>query len=100
MENPSSGYVFNAAESTLWCRIRDLMPKQLSALYQSVDSNCWSDTHLINEYETWQKQFPESFGGYTYDRLYFRTYRKGIPRFVKEMMKGRGMISSQNRMDR
>ena len=89
--NPSSGYVFNAAESTLWCRIRDLMPKQLSALYQSVDSNCWSDTHLINEYEAWQKQFPEELWRLHYDRLYFRTYRKGISRFVKEMMNGRGM---------
>nr|DAT03820.1 MAG TPA: INTERNALIN B BINDING, LEUCINE RICH REPEAT.2A [Caudoviricetes sp.] len=67
------------------------MPKQLSSLYQSVDSNCWSDTHLINEYETWQKQFPEELWRLHYDRLYFRTYRKGIPRFVKEMMNGRGM---------
>lgn len=67
------------------------MPKQLSSLYQSVDSNCWSDTHLINEYESWQKQFPEELWRLHYDRLYFRTYRKGIPRFLKEMMNGRGI---------
>lgn len=89
--NPSSGYVFNAAESTLWCRIRDLMPKQLANLYQSVDSNCWSDTHLINEYETWQKQFPEELWRLHYDRLYLRTYRNGITRFLDEMMNGRGI---------
>lgn len=89
--NPASGYVFNAAESTLWCRIRDLMPKQLASLYQSVDSNCWSDTHLINEYESWQKQIPEELWRLHYDRLYLRTYRNGITRFLEEMMNGRGM---------
>lgn len=88
---PSSGYVFNAAESTLWCRIRDLMPKQLSTLYQSVDANCWSDTHLINEYKAWQNQFPEELWRLHYDRLYFRTYRAGTVRFLQEMMNGRGI---------
>ena len=73
--NPSSGYVFNAAESTLWCRIRDLMQPQLRNMYQSVDANCWSDTHLINEYKAWQNQFPEELWRLHYDRLYFRTYR-------------------------
>ncbi len=89
--NPSSGYVFNAAESTLWCRIRDLMQPQLRNIYQSVDANCWSDTHLINEYKAWQYQFPEELWRLHYDRLYFRTYRAGTVRFLQEMMNGRGM---------
>ena len=89
--NPSSGYVFNAAESTLWCRIRDLMQSQLRNIYQSVDANCWSDTHLINEYKAWQYQFPEELWRLHYDRLYFRTYRAGTVRFLQEMMNGRGM---------
>lgn len=89
--NPSSGYVFNAAESTLWCRIRDLMQSQLRNIYQSVDANCWSDTHLINEYKAWQNQFPEELWRVHYDRLYFRTYRAGTVRFLQEMMNGRGI---------
>lgn len=87
--DPSSGYIFNAAESTLWCRIRDLMSKQLAALYQSVDSNCWSDTHLINEFDAWQNQFPEELWRLHYERLYVRTYKAGTTRFLQEMMNGR-----------
>lgn len=87
--DPNSGYIFNAAESTLWCRIRDLMPNQLATLYQSVDSNCWSDTHLINEFDNWQNQFPEELWRLHYERLYIRTYQAGTDRFLKEMMNGR-----------
>lgn len=85
----SSGYIFNAAESTLWCRIRDLMQSQLKTTYQSVDSNCWSDTHLINEFDKWQEEFPEELWRLHYERLYFRTYNAGIIRFLNEMMNGR-----------
>lgn len=88
--NPSSGYVFNAAESVLWCRIRDIFTQELRNMYQSVDSNCWSDSHLINEYEAWQNQFPEELWRIHYERLYLRTYRAGTVRFLKEMMNGRG----------
>ncbi|MFR4712279.1 MAG: hypothetical protein ACLUAL_11675 [Blautia wexlerae] len=59
-------------------------------MYQSVDSNCWSDSHLINEYEAWQNQFPEELWRIHYERLYLRTYRAGTVRFLKEMMNGRG----------
>lgn len=88
--NPSSGYVFNAAESVLWCRIRDVFTQELRNMYQSVDSNCWSDSHLINEYEAWQNQFPEELWRIHYERLYIRTYRAGTVRFLNEMMNGRG----------
>ena len=88
--NPSSGYVFNAAESVLWCRIRDVFTQELRNMYQSVDSNCWSDSHLINEYEAWQSQFPEELWRIHYERLYLRTYRAGTVRFLNEMMNGRG----------
>lgn len=86
---PSSGWIFNAAESVLWCRIRDLMTSQLRALYQSVDQNCWSDTHLINEFDAWQNQFPEELWRLHYERLYIRTYKAGTVRFLVEMMNGR-----------
>ena len=87
--DPNSGYIFNAAESVLWCRIRDLMLTQLRNLYQSVDSNCWNDSHLINEFDAWQEQFPEELWRLHYERLYLRTYQAGTVRFLKEMMNGR-----------
>lgn len=97
--NPSSGYIFNAAESTIWCRIRDLMETQLRRMYQSLPQNCFSAENLINEFDTWQNQFPEELWRLHYDRLYFRTYRGVMlpgkteitktDRFVKEMMNGR-----------
>ncbi len=96
---PSSGYIFNAAESTIWCRIRDLMKTQLRRMYQSLPQNCFSAEHLINEFDAWQNQFPEELWRLHYDRLYFRTYRGVMlpgkteitktDRFVKEMMNGR-----------
>lgn len=87
--DPSSGYIFNAAESVLWCRIRDLMQSQLRTMYQSVDSNCWSAEHLINEFDSWQEQFPEELWRIHYERLYLRTYQAGTVRFLQEMMNGR-----------
>ena len=87
--DPSSGYIFNAAESVLWCRIRDLMQPQLRTMYQSVDSNCWSAEHLINEFDSWQEQFPEELWRIHYERLYLRTYQAGTVRFLQEMMNGR-----------
>lgn len=87
--DPSSGYIFNAAESVLWCRIRDLMQPQLRTMYQSVDSNCWSAEHLINEFGSWQEQFPEELWRIHYERLYLRTYQAGTVRFLQEMMNGR-----------
>lgn len=97
---PSSGYIFNAAESTFWQRIRDLMGSQLSALYQSLDSaNCWSSDSLINQWDAWQNQFPEEIWRLDIERKYYRTYRgEGLnagntpeptPRYLQEMMNGR-----------
>ena len=86
---PSSGYIFNAAESVFWCRIRDLMGSQLRTLYQSVSQNCWSAEHLINEFDAWQEQFPEELWRLHYERLYIRTYQAGTIRFLNEMMNGR-----------
>lgn len=92
---PSSGYIFNAAESTIWCRTRDLMRDKLATLYQAVDANCWSANHLINEFDAWQEQFPEELWRLDIERKYYRTYQGGglngtpTPRFLSEMMNGR-----------
>ncbi len=86
---PSSGYIYNAAESVFWCRIRKLMQGELAKLYQSVDSNCWSSSSLITEFDAWQEQFPEELWRLDIERKYYRTYQAGTKRFLQEMMNGR-----------
>lgn len=96
----SSGYIFNAAESVFWCRIRDLMYDDLSKMYQTLDSSgCWSSTSLINEFDNWQAQFPEEIWRLDIERKYYRTYQGGglnggktpepTTRFLAQMMNGR-----------
>ena len=92
----SSGYVFNAATSVFWCRIRDLMQDDLTKLYQTLDDEgCWSSSSLINEFDTWQSQFPEELWRLDIERKYYRTYQGGglngtpTPRFLSQMMNGR-----------
>lgn len=88
--NPSSGYVFNAAESVFFCRVRDLMVSDLRKLYISCESkNCWSATSLINEFDSKQNEWPEELWRVDYVRKYERTYRNGNTRFLEQMMNGK-----------
>ena len=87
---PSSGYIFNAADSVFWRRIRKLMHSQLQSMYLSRESlNCWSASSLISEFDAWQEQFPEELWRLDIERKYLRTYRGGTIRFLNEMMNGR-----------
>ena len=52
--NPSSGYVFNGATSTFWCRLRDLLPGEITSTFNSVDAECFSATNLINQFDNLQ----------------------------------------------
>lgn len=88
--DPSSGYVFNAAESKFFCRIRDLMRDKLQEMYLKCESeNCWSAERLIKAYDEAQAEFPEELWRLNIERLYVRTYREGTERFLKSMMNGR-----------
>lgn len=88
--DPSSGYIFNAAESTFFMRIRNLMYDELAELYRRLEStNCWSAESLINEFDASQEQFPEIIWLTDYERKYERTYLEGTSRFLKSMMNGR-----------
>lgn len=96
--DPSSGYVFNAADSVFWRRIRTLMDSQLRSLYRSRESlNCWSASSLINEFDAWQNQFPEELWRLDVERKYLRSYYTGNPvsntpptnDFLANMMNGR-----------
>lgn len=96
--DPSSGYIFNAADSVIWRRIRGLMDTQLRNMYRSRESlNCWSASSLINEFDAWQEQFPEELWRLDIERKYLRSYYTGNPvsntpptnDYLKNMMNGR-----------
>ena len=88
--DPSSGFIYNAAQSVFWRRIRGLMHSQLQALYLDRESaGCWSAESLINQWDAWQEQFPEELWRLDIERKYLRTYQAGTVRFLNEMMNGR-----------
>lgn len=96
---PSSGYLYNGADSVMWCRIRNLLSADLSVQYQTISPNCWSAEHIINEYDNFQSQFPEALWITNFKQVYLKTYKgEGLnggkpatptPRFLKEMWNGR-----------
>lgn len=88
--DPNSGYVFNAADSTFFRRIRKLMHAELAAMYLSRETaNAWSASGLINEFDNWQNQFCEELWRVDTERKYYRTYYGGTKRFLETMMNGR-----------
>lgn len=88
--DPSSGYVFNAAESVFFCRVRDLMGSELQKMYVSCESkNCWSATSLINQFDEKQNEWCEELWRVDYVRKYERPYKDGNTRFLEQMMNGK-----------
>ena len=88
--DPSSGYIFNAADSVFFCRIRDLMQSQLRTMYQSCESkNCWSAISLINQFDEKQNEWCEELWRLNYVIRYERPYRNGNTRFMEQMMNGK-----------
>lgn len=99
-DDPSSGYIFRAAESTFFRRIRNLFSSELEAMFVDRESaNAWSADSLINQWDEQQQEFPEEIWRLDIQRKYLRTYQ-GIsidnsiagtanPRFLTEMLNGR-----------
>lgn len=99
-DDPSSGFIFRAASSTFWCRIRDLFASELEALFVECESNnAWSSTSLINQWDEQQQEFPEEIWRLDVQRKYIRTYQGASidnsiagtanQRFLVEMLNGR-----------
>ncbi len=98
--DPSSSYIYRAAESTFFCRVRDLFKSELQAMFvDRENANAWSADSLINQWDKTQSQFPEEIWRLDIQRKYLRTYQ-GISidnsiagtansRFLVEMMNGR-----------
>ena len=88
--DPNSGYIYNAAESTFFCRVRDLMHSELAAMYLSRETDgCWDAESMIAEFDEWQDQFPEELWRLDIERKYIRTYKGGTKRFLETMLNGR-----------
>ena len=99
-KDASGAYIYRAAESNFFCRIRDLFPDRLKGMFQSRESlGAWSSTSLIKQWDEAQSQFPEELWRIDIERKYLRTYR-GIsidnsivgaenPMFLEPMLNGR-----------
>lgn len=96
--NPSSGYVFNGATSTFWCRLRDLLPGEITSTFTSVAAECFSATHLINQFDAYQECYPEEIWRLDIQRKYIRTFTgesidnskpKHDVQYLRDMMQGR-----------
>ena len=98
--DPSSSYIYRAAESTFFCRLRDLFNSEMQAMFvDRENANAWSAHGLITQWDNAQSQFPEELWRLNIQREYMRTYQ-GIsldnsisgtanPRFLTEMLNGR-----------
>ena len=53
--------VFNAADSVLWCNLRDFCSDELDAMYVKLDSQgCWDSDDICTEFDTYQSARPEA----------------------------------------
>lgn len=98
--DPSSSYIYRAAKSTFFCRLRDLFKSEMKGMFVNrEDANAWSSTGLINQWDKAQNEFPEELWRLDIQRKYLRTYQgisidnsvagEANPRFLVEMMNGR-----------
>lgn len=88
--------VFRESDSTFFCRVRDLFQPELKSMYNTLESQgAWSADGLINQFDTWQAEFPEELWRVDIERKYIRTYNssfingKGNSQFLVDMAKGR-----------
>ena len=73
--DPTSDYVFRVADSVFFCRLRDLFPSEMQAMFKDrEEKNAWSSTSLIEQWDKSQAQFPEELWRLDYERKYYRTY--------------------------
>lgn len=88
--------IFREMDSTFFCRIRDLFPSELKAMYQTLESkNAWHAESFINKADEWQSQFPEELWRLDINRKYIRTYTEsfingaGDAQFLTNMANGK-----------
>lgn len=81
--------VFNAADSKLWCKVRDLFKEDLEAMFISCESKlAWSASRLLKKKEQYQQFKPERLWIADMRRKYFRTYEDNGTESYLPMMNG------------
>lgn len=70
----SGEYVYRAAFSVFFRRIRELMATKLAEVYNKVNSKAWDSHDSITEFDNWQNQFPEALWIADMRRKYMRTF--------------------------
>ena len=99
-DDPKNGYIYRAAESTFFTRVRDLFVTELQGMYLNRESaGAWDSTELINQWDSSQNLFPEELWRLDIQRKYIRTYLgtsldnslegNATSRFLTEMLNGR-----------
>lgn len=95
-DESGKAWVFNAATSTFYNRLRLLFAPELRSLYNTLDGNgAWNAEDLITQFDKMQSQFPEEVWRQDIIRKYIRPYTvsyiNGEPdtTFLKEKMSGR-----------
>ena len=88
--------VFREADSTFFCRVRDLFSNELKAMYNTLESkNAWHAESFLNAGDEWQSEFPEELWRIDIERKYIRTYNgsfingKGDAQFLVNMANGK-----------
>lgn len=73
--DPTSKNVYNAADSVFFRRIRLLLHNDLRSMYQRLEnSGCWTVDGFIDEFDTWQAEWPEELWTKDMERKYLRPY--------------------------
>lgn len=81
--------VFNASDSKLWCKIRDLFREDLEKMFLDRESKlAWSATRILKKMENYQDVKPERLWIMDMQRKYMRTYEDNGTTSYLPMMHG------------
>ena len=81
--------VFNAADSKLWCKIRDLFADDLQQMFVNRENVlAWSANRILKKFEDYQDVKPEKLWIMDMRRKYFRTYEENGTTSYLPMMHG------------
>lgn len=79
--------IFRESDSTFFCRLRDIFASELATKYRDLNA-AWSAENLINQFDTWQSEFPEALWREDIYRKYIRTRDKD-KKYLDNMANGK-----------
>ena len=77
----NGGERFRASDSTFFTRLVKYFSKEINDFYETIQENsqmqAFNSNNFIEEFDSWQQQFPEALWRWDYNRKYKRTYIGG-----------------------